>query len=303
MPPLHAVRAFEAAARHVSFTQAARELGVTHGAISKQVAALEAWLGRPVFLRAQGRLALTDAGRSLLAAATPALDGIAAAATHLVEHGDTRTLTVNAPPTFLMRWLIPRLSNFQRRTPDVEIKLTTAAAPGDHGASVLIRGGYEAPEAALAIGFMTETIVPICHPDLLEAGRLRSPADLVHHTLLSYPGQPMGWGEWLALARQPQRQPGRAIEFEQMYLALQAAAEGLGVVLLPLSMVADDVITGKLCAPFGLALARRRQYFAIVAPGWQGDPAVEAFTEWLRKEGRDTESSVAQLAQAMAPGG
>jgi len=301
LPPLNAVRAFEAAARHVSFTLAARELGVTHGAISKQVATLEDWLVTPLFVRSQAQLSLTDAGRTLLAAVTPALDRISVAATHLLEHKETRTLTVNAPPTFMIRWLIPRLSNFQRRSPGVEVRLSTSAGPQEpEGSSVVIRGAYQPPEAAAAIPFMTETIVPICHPDLLDSDRLRRPADLQRHTLLSYANEPMPWAEWLALAQQPQLRPAHVLQFEQMYLALQAAAEGLGVVLMPLSMVADDIITGKLCAPFGLGLARKRQYFAIVAPGWHGNPVVESFTQWLLKEGEDTERSLSQLAQTLA---
>lgn len=304
LPPLNAVRAFEAAARHVSFTQAARELGVTHGAISKQVAALEAWLGTPVFLRSPMQLTLTDAGRTLLIAVTPALDRISVAATHLLEQRDTRTLIVHAPPTVMIRWLIPRLSSFQRRAPEVEIRFTASAAPLNFeagGYNIAIRGAYQPPEGVVAIPFMTETILPICHPDLLEGGRLRRPQDLERQTLLSYDSEPMPWSEWLALAQKPMLRPAHALQFEQMFLALQAATEGLGVVLLPLSMVADDIITGKLCVPFGIALSRKRQYFALIAPGWHGNPVAERFCDWLIKEGRDTEHLVSQLAKTLMP--
>jgi len=300
LPPLNAVRAFEAAARHVSFSKAARELGVTHGAISKQVAALEHWLGTAVFERATTPLGLTSAGRTLLAAVTPALDRISVAARYLQEHRETSALSVNAPPTIMIRWLIPRLSNFHRRLPGVEVKLTTSAgAPNFDADQVVIRGAFRQPETQVAMPFMTETIVPICHPDLLEAGRLQRPEDLTQQTLLSYRNEPLPWAEWLALAQQPLLRPAQVLQFEQMYLAIQAAAEGLGVVLAPLSMVADDVITGKLCAPFGVELARKRQYFALIAPGWHGDPVIENFTQWLRKEGEDTERSLAQLVQAL----
>jgi LysR family glycine cleavage system transcriptional activator len=304
LPPLNAVRAFEAAARHVSLTQAARELSVTHGAISKQVATLEAWLGTPVFVRSPTQLTLTDAGRTLLAAVTPALDRISVAATHLLEQKDTRTLTVHAPPTVMIRWLIPRLSNFQRRAPTVDIRFAASAAPLDFeagGYNIAIRGGYQPPEGVVAIPFMTETILPICHPDLLEGGRLRRPQDLERQTLLSYDSEPMPWVEWLALAQKPALRPAHALQFEQMFLALQAASEGLGIVLVPLSMVADDIITGKLCAPFGVSVSRKRQYFALIAPGWHGNPVVETFCDWLIKEGEDTERFVAGLVKTMAP--
>ncbi|MBA2962332.1 MULTISPECIES: LysR substrate-binding domain-containing protein [Ramlibacter] len=301
LPPLNALRAFEAAARHMSFSKAARELEVTHGAISKQIAALEEWLGTAVFARPRAPLSLTGAGRTLLAAATPALDRISVAASYLQEHKETRALSVNAPATILIRWLIPRLSNFHRREPGVEVKLTTSAGPPnfetDH---VVIRGGFRQPEAQVAVPFMTETIVPVCHPDLLEGGHLQGPGDLRHQTFLSYRNEPLPWAEWLALAQQPQLRPAQLLQFEQMYLAIQAAAEGLGVVLAPLSMVADDVITGKLCTPFGVELARKRQYFALIAPQWHGDPVVETFKQWLLKEGEDTERSLAQLLQTLA---
>lgn len=302
LPPLNAVRAFEAAARHVGFTPAARELGVTHGAISKQVAQLEAWLGCPLFTRAQTRLQLTEAGRTFLATVTPALDRISVTATQLMEQTDASTLRVNAPPTFTMRWLIPRLSSFQRRKPGVEVKLTTSTAPVDFdegGYDIAIRGAHAPIAGAVSVPFMTETIVPICHPDLLDGERLRRPQDLRRHTLISYDTEPMSWSDWLVLAQQSQLRPAHTLQFEQMYFALQAAAEGLGVVLVPLFLVADDIITGRLCAPFGVRLARQRQYFANSAPGPHAHPAVEGFREWLLREGQDTERFIGALAQTM----
>src|SRR3979490_3055004 len=122
LPPLNAVRAFEAAARHVSFTKAAEELNVTHGAVSRQVALLEQWLGTPLFRRSFSHLALTESGRSYLTEVTAALDRLALATMHVKEHAAPTALRINAPPTFTMRWLIPRMSVFQRRRIDVEIR-------------------------------------------------------------------------------------------------------------------------------------------------------------------------------------
>ncbi len=203
IPPMNAVRAFEAAARHISFTKAASELGVTHGAVSKQVAILEAWLNTPLFNRSPSQLSLTDAGRTLLAAATPALDRIAATATQLLEQASPSALRINAPPTFTMRWLIPRISSFQRKRPDVEIKFTTSIAPvnfQERSYDIAIRAGDQSLPGLRSIPFMTETIVPICHPDLLERGRLQSPADLAKHTLINYDTEPLTWPDWLTAA-------------------------------------------------------------------------------------------------------
>jgi len=303
LPPLNAVRAFEAAARHVSFTKAAKELFVTHGAVSKQVAVLEAWLCTPLFNRTQSQLSLTDAGRTFLAAVTPALDRIAVTSMQLVEQAEPTALHINAPPTFTMRWLIPRISAFQKRRAEVEVKLTTSTAPvnfEERGYDVAIRGSNEPLPGMLSVPFMTETIVPICHPDLLEGGRLKEPADLIEHTLINYDTEPQTWADWLDLAGVSQPQTAiKTLRFEQMYFALQAAAEGLGVVLVPLFLVADDLIMGRLCAPFGLRVARQRRYFANSPLGSVHNPIIESFCEWLLKEGQNTERSIRQLAETM----
>lgn len=302
LPPLNAVRAFEAAARLVSFTKAAAELSVTHGAVSKQVAILEAWLGTPLFSRSQAQLKLTEAGRVFLTAVTPALDRIAVTAMQLLEQASPTTLRISAPPTFTMRWLIPRISTFQRKRPDVEIKFSTSIAPvnfSEHSYDIAIRGANEPTAEVKSTPFMTETIVPVCHPDLLERGRLRSPADLAHHTLIGYDTEPLSWATWLSDTGVPGLQSEGSLRFEQMYFALQAAAEGLGLVLVPLFLVADDIIAGRLCTPFGMLAARQRRYYANSAATGAVNPLVESFCEWLTQEGLDTEQSINLMAQGM----
>jgi LysR family transcriptional regulator, glycine cleavage system transcriptional activator len=302
LPPLNAVRAFEAAARHESFTRAADELHVTHGAISRQVALLESWLGRPLFTRARSQVVMTEAGRRYLAEMTPALDRIAVASNQLQSRGSPTALLVSAPPTFTMRWLIPRMSSFQRLHADVEIKLTTSTAPVDFSAQaydIAIRGATQPPAACRSQPFMTETIVPICHVDLLERG-LRTPADLARHTLIGYATEPYAWASWLEGAGVPDLKPASVLGFEQMYFALQAAAEGLGVVLVPLFLVADDILGGRLCAPLGTLAAKERRYYASTAPISGDTPALQAaFSDWLVREGRDTEESITAWAATL----
>jgi LysR family glycine cleavage system transcriptional activator len=302
LPPLNAVRAFEAAARHVSFTKAAKELFVTHGAVSKQVASLETWLATPLFNRTQSQLTLTDAGRTFLASVTPALDRIAITAMQLLEQTEPTGLRINAPPTFTMRWLIPRISAFQRKRAGVEVKLTTSTGAvnfEERSYDVAIRAGHQPLPGLHSVPFMTEIIVPICHPDLLEGDQLSTPADLTGHTLITYDTEPLAWSEWLPQAGLTDSIQTQHLQFEQMYFALQAAAEGLGVVLVPLFLVADDIIAGRLCAPFGLTAARKRQYFANSVLSPNPDPVIESFYEWLLKEGRDTEQSIDLLATSM----
>lgn len=292
LPSLNAIRAFEAAGRHVSFTKAAAELNVTHGAISRQVAQLELWVGTALFLRKPSQLALTEAGRSYLADATAALDRLALASLHLLDQVAPNTLTVNAPPTFTMRWLIPRVSGFQRRRPGMEVRMTTSLASVRFeagGYDIAIRGAAAPLPGCVSVPFMTEMILPVCHADLAERGKLREPPDLAAQTLISYGTEPYAWPDWLAAAGAVEVRPAGTLRFEQMYFALQAAAEGLGVVLVPVFLAIDDILAGRLCAPFGTRAARQRRYYANAA---HRTPAVEAFFEWLEREGRDTEQAM-----------
>jgi LysR family glycine cleavage system transcriptional activator len=296
LPPLNAVRAFEAAGRHVSFTKAAQELNVTHGAISRQVQSLEGSLGVQLFRRTSSQLTLTDAGRVYLREITVLLDRLAVASMRLGDRTAPTALTINAPPTFTMRWLIPRISGFQRHHPSVEVHLTTSLAPlnfTEDNYDIAIRAQHEAP-GCLSIPFMAETTVPICHVDLAEDLRLRRPEDLSRCTLISYVTGIYSWDDWLSAAGKPGLSTKGHLRFEQMYLAMQAVAEGLGVALLPLFLAIDDIVGGRLCAPFGLLSARERQFCAYSA---DGNPVIDSFFEWLRRQGRDTEQSIACWAE------
>jgi len=299
LPPLNAVRAFEAAARHVSFTKAAEELSVTHGAISRQVALLEDWFGRPLFRRSSSQLTLTDAGRSYLPEVSAALDRLALASMYLLQQQAPTTLRVSAPPTFTMRWLIPRMSGFQRRRPDVEIRLMTSLERPNFQANlydVAIRGAHEAPAEGGAARFMSEHILPVCHVDVLEGRALLEPKDIARHTVINYATEPYSWPDWLESAGVAEVRPANSLKFEQMYFALQAACEGLGIVLVPLFLVLDDIIAGKLCAPFGALGIKRRDYYASFSPESDAYPLIAKFCEWLEQEGRDTERSIQEWA-------
>ena len=280
----------------MSFTKAAHELSVTHGAISRQVALLEGWLGTPLFRRMASQLVLTDAGRSYLGEVTAVMDRLAVASMHLLDQAAPTALMVNAPPTFTMRWLIARMSGFQRRRPEVEIRLTTSLAPvnfHEHTYDIAIRGSHEPTPGYVSVPFMTEVIVPLCHTDLLEGGRLREPKDLAHHTLINYVTEPYAWSGWLEAAGVPDLKPLGQLKFEQMYFALQAASEGLGVVLVPLFLAIDEIVAGRLCTPFGSRAAWYRQYFAYAA---HSNPVIDSFFDWLLAEGRDTSRAISDWA-------
>jgi LysR family glycine cleavage system transcriptional activator len=298
LPPLNSIRAFEAAARHVSFSKAATELEVTHGAISKQVSILEIWLGVELFNRSRSHLSLTNAGKDFLTSLTPALDRIALSAIQLQDKLETESFTISAPPTFTLRWLIPRISMFQKKLMHIDIKLTTSIDPIDFKSAqydVGIRGSKEPLPNHVSLPFMTETIVPICHPDLIEKGNLKGVNDLIKHTLISYDTEPLSWGNWLQDVNALHLKPANHLQFEQMYFAIQAAQEGLGVVLAPIFLVADDIIAGKLILPFGLLAARTRRYYLNAPLIIPQNPVFEKFSQWLAQEGMDTEQSIESL--------
>lgn len=146
---------------------------------------------------------------------------------------------------------------------------------------------------------MTELIVPVCHVDLLEHERLTAPSDVGAQTFITYTTQPYTWPEWLERAGVPGLRPAGTLHFEQMYFVLQATAEGLGVVLVPLFLVVDDIISGKLAAPFGLLAARQRQYYANYPTSASNSPVVQAFCKWLVHEGSDTERTMGSWAESM----
>lgn len=294
LPPLNAVKAFEVAARHVSFTKAAAELNVTHGAISRQVALLEDWLGAPLFRRSASQLTLTEAGRGYLAEVAPLLDRLAVASMHLREQAAPTAITVSAPPTFTMRWLIPRMSAFQRHHEGVEIRVTTSLAPvnfREDSYDVAIRGQNGPVPENPSVPIMTEIIAPVCHVDLAPALSSARPRDLRGQTLIGYGTEPYAWADWLKAAGCPGLKPANTLQFEQMYFALQAASEGLGVVLVPLFLVIDDIVAGRLTLPFGLIAAKRRTYFANYATPAVPGSLIGEFCAWLQHEGRDTEHS------------
>ncbi len=178
LPPLNALKAFEAAGRHGSFTLAAEELRVTHGAVSRHIQTLEAWLGILLFERHNRRVVLTEAGRGYLPEIGAALDRMALATARQMERSQSHVLHVNALATFTLRWLIPRLSAFQRANPLVEIRLTTSNVPLAQiiePFDVAIRGGPETRPGFVGRQFLTERRIPVCSPRCGSMGRWRSP--------------------------------------------------------------------------------------------------------------------------------
>ena len=288
LPPLNALRAFEAAARHLSFTRAADELRVTHGAVSRAVSGLEAWLGCPLFRRFNRRIELTDEGGRYLGDIGAALDRIAAASDRVMSAGTRRVLRVNSIATFTIRWLIPRLSTFQQRHPTIEVRLTTSSEPPQHlgaSADLVIRGGPDTIMGFACGLFLREARLPVLAPTLRAKLPLDRPADLARHTLLHTDSLPELWHDWLRLAGVAGLAPAQELTLEHFYLTIQAAVDGLGVAMGPTTLVADEIEAGRLVAPFPeLSLPARGCCWYLPAEK-SSDPAAVAFRDWLVEAG------------------
>ena len=299
LPPLNSVRAFEAAARHESFSRAAAELSVTHGAISKQVAILEDRLGLDLFRRNPGGVVLTDAGRAYQTEVAEALDRIAAATSRVSQHGFPDALGISAPPTFTIQWLVPRLSRFQIRYPLLETRLSTRRESVNmalRSADVVIRRGPETWKGLYSRLVLQEAITPVCHPRL--SARLRHVSDLRHQVWLHADARPSDWAAWLDVAGAPELAPKRLSRFDHSSLALEAAADGMGVAMGPLSMIGGELHSGKLRMPFPQLVARTPGYYVICRKGRESDAKVSQFCEWITEEGDAVGRSV---SDALSP--
>jgi LysR family transcriptional regulator, glycine cleavage system transcriptional activator len=293
LPPLNALRAFEAAARLSSFKDAAAELGVTHGAISRHVRLLEDWLGPPaLFRRLNRRVELTPTGVALLAETGPALDRLSAAADRHQARGGKAApgvLRVNALATFSLRWLLPRLGQFRDLHPEIEVRLATSNEPVDavhEPCDLIIRGGPDTFYGFTCRLFLKDRRVPVCSPALLERLPLGEVADLRRHTLLHTSTLPRVWSDWLAAAGAPDLEPAGSLILDHFYLALQAALDGLGVAMGPAALVADDLAAGRLVVPFPSPTLPTRGYHAYLPDTRAQDSSVTAFCEWLEDMGK-----------------
>lgn len=296
LPPLNAVRAFAAAARHASFTRAASELGVTHGAVSKQVRLLEEHLGQPLFTRGVRRIALTSAGRELLADTAPALERIAAAAAKLrrAAPAEAGVVRINARPSFALRWLIPHLPRLARACPDLEPQVATStqepARLPAHSFDVVIRRdapdhrGPAWPAGMPARPFLRESALPVAAPALLAAHPVRRAEDLAGHVLLHTATRGKDWADWFARAGVPDLRPAGELRFEHQQFVLQAALDGLGVALGLSALVGGDLAAGRLAPalPRGPRLRLAPMCYAL-APG--APAAARRFASWLEKVG------------------
>ena len=306
LPPLNALRVFEAAARHLSFKDAAVELHITQAAVSHQIKALEEYLGVELFRRAGRGVQLTDAARACLPKLREGFDALAAAVELIRERGDEAELVITAPPVFTARWLMPRLADFSKREPKVELRVFASSKMVDAGAldstslvgdldlrtessAVQIHLGHGEYAGHRADRLFGVRMAAVANPALVKGDPgLRKPADLAQHTLLHDDAMEIvaggnAWQKWLQTAGVGDEvDASRGPHFSSNILSLEAASQNLGVALALRPLVDADIASGRLCEPFEAFEVKPQSAYYLVCPEVIADrPAVAAFRKWL----------------------
>ena len=289
LPPLNSLRAFEAAARHLSFTRAAEELHVTQAAVSHQIKGLEDYLGRKLFRRLNRALLLTDDGQAYLPSVSKAFELLNEATAHLLRSRTPGPLTVSVLPSFAARWLVPRLGKFRQAHPDIDLRIDPSTRLTDFSlgdVDVGIRYGRGKYPGLRADWLMTEDIFPVCSPALLRGEHpLREPSDLKHHVLLHDDGHGE-WRTWLLAAGADDVDPTHGSIFTDSSMVIQAAMAGQGVALARGVLAADELAAGRLVRPFKLSLPTEYAYYFVSPEDTAEQPKIAAFREWLLAEAR-----------------
>ena len=306
LPPLNALRVFEAAARHLSFKEAAAELSITQAAVSHQVRTLEEYLGVELFRRAGRGVQLTEAARAAMPRLRDGFDAIAAAVEMIRERAAESDLQITAPPVFAARWLMPRLADFSRREPSIDVRVVASSKMVDAGAldsaalvsNLDLRSDTSGVEIHLGAGdypgyradrLFSVSMTVVASPELIKDG---SPADLARHVLLHDDAMDLvahgnAWQKWLEAAGVDNVVDGsRAPHFSSNILSLEAASQKLGVALALRPLVDADIASHRLVAPFKVEVKPQSAYFLVCPEVIADRPAVVAFRKWLLEQAK-----------------
>lgn len=289
LPSLSALRAFEAAARRLSFREAGDELCVTHSAVSHQVKQLERELGVPLFWRKGRRVELTAAGEALFPVLRDAFARIGETAARIRERGAAGDLTLQAYVTVASRWLLPRLHRFEARHPDLHLRLSTSHRSwGLDAENVDLGMIYAEPPLDAALAWrplFRARLVAVANPAVARAGMgLRQPAELVNHRLLAVETAEADWALWLEAAGLGRLAQRRGPSFDSYLLALEAAIDGQGIALAPDFLAEADLKAGRLVEPFSLRVPQRGGWYLVCRKERQGDGRIARFRDWLLAE-------------------
>jgi len=296
MYPLNALRAFEAAARHLSFVKASDELSVTPAAVSHQVKRLEEYLGLPLFRRLRRGLLLTESGQSLMSELREVFLGLDNAMERVIDSGSRGTITLSVAPTFAVMWLIPRLQKFYTLHPDIDVRISTGLGlvdfqRDDFDAAIRLGSGHWFGLEAILL--FDESVTPMCSPRLLEGpDALKSPDDLRKHVLLhnhsmDYDPDAPTWETWLDAAGASGVNASRGTHFSLPDHGLQASIDGAGVVLGWRSLAAKDVAAGRVVEPFDLTLSLGSSFYLVYPEAHSLRSNIAALRDWLVQEVRE----------------
>lgn len=281
LPPLNSLKAFESAARHLSFTKAADELFVTQGAVSQQVKQLESFLGVPLFIRKNRNLLLTEAGQLLVKEITQTLDHIADITDKVTRLEKSPAITVSVVPSFAAKWLVPRLFMFYEQHPDIEVQLLSTERLVDFNSEdvdVGVRLGNGNYPGLESIKLLDEYLVPVCSPDV----KMDSPEDLKQQTLLVDANRPEDWQRWLAEAGVDDVKLTKSHRYNNYALMHESAALGQGVALGLKQLATHDLETGRLIKPFDIEIKHNSAYHIVYPTQDKGAcEKVRAFVDWL----------------------
>ena len=303
LPPLNALKAFEAIARHLSFAKAADELHVTPAALSHQIRALESQLGLELFYRRTRAIELTDAGRLIYPGLHAGFESVRNALGELDRARGHNIMVISATPGLVAKWLMPRLWSFLRAHPDIDARVSAAMKVVDfsaEGVDVAIRLSKQVAPDLHAEKLFEDSMLPVCAPRLVEQG-LRKPADLARFPLIHYDfatsmHTPPVWADWFPIAGLQGVDVTRGLRVNAADHALDAAVSGAGVVLSHKLIASDDVHSGRLVAPFGPELPLTSAYYFVCPKGNETRPKVRAFRDWLFAEMEETKAKWAALS-------
>jgi len=285
LPPLNALRAFEASARLMSVQQAARELNVTPSAVSQQVRNLERWVGFALLERGTRRLQPTTQGRAYQGALATAFEQIAEATASLSAGRASRSICITCTPGFAVQWLVPRLQRFQDQHPEIDVRIDASARLVDLRAEdvdLAVRHGLGRYPGLVSEKLLDDDLVPAASPRLLTGrSRVRVPADLIRHRLLHIETRD-DWRLWLS-AQGVDIDWRRGPLLVDTAIGIQAAVAGKGVIMVRKSLVADELANGRLVAPLPQGLATGTAYFLVYPPERMSQPPLRAFRAWLLK--------------------
>jgi LysR family glycine cleavage system transcriptional activator len=287
LPPLNALKAFEAAARHESFTRAAEELFVTQGAVSHQVKALETELGVKLFNRERQRLVITDAGRQYLAILRDAFDRIAVGTERLLQRQSSGALTVSTSPDFAAKWLVNRLGRFAEEHPNIDLRVSATLHHVDFAredVDLAVRHGDGNWPGLDVMRLSPEYLFPVCSPKLLAGrNRLAKPGDVLKFTLIHVDDR-KNWKRWLEVAEGPEVESLHGPVLNRESMAIDAAVDGQGIALARMTLATTDLISGRLLRPFAEELRLSKSYWIICPQATANLPKILTFRQWLLAE-------------------